>query len=177
MSNQEAGTLLLPQGDHSPKTYVVIGAPRSGTSFLAKALIDAGVEMHPSTQFFEDLAFRELNIRIIKDAGGAPERPPSQEALTRAGAAHADDIATLIRSRQSDFWGWKDPRTSLMLDSYLPHLEDDVYLIAVFRKPKRVAASMRQWDHTKPGLEMALATEYQQRAVAAIQAFLAQEQD
>ena len=52
----------------------------------------------------------------------------------------------MIKKSQSKFWGWKDPRTVMTAPFFLDELNknDDVYLVCVFRKPKKVAASLKK---------------------------------
>jgi hypothetical protein len=105
--------------DKSPKTYVVLGCPGSGTSFLAKALHDQGVDMGTTNmEFYENLDFVKLNQEIM---GGVTGR-----------------IKEVINKYKKQFWGFKDPQSAFTIDKILPHLEDDVYLVCIFRKPERV---------------------------------------
>lgn len=125
--------------DKSPKTYIVLGAPHSATSFVAKLLHESGIEMHPMNENFEDLEFNYLNRRILKQ-----------------GKKHLDKAKELIERKKSKSWGWKAPLTSKTLDSYLPFIKGDVYLICCFRKPERVIKSWIRSKHTsgrKPTLD------------------------
>lgn len=161
---------LSDLGDPSPKTYIVLGCHRSGTSFLTKALLDAGVKMGGQPIHYENGRFVSLNKDIIQGAGGTWRQPPEEDALLESGRGKEAEIVALLRSSKSDFWGWKDPRQALTVRSYLPHLEDDVYLIAIFRKPDRVKASLRRLGQTSIGDQ--LARTYARRILAAIAEFM-----
>ncbi|MFH2049975.1 MAG: hypothetical protein ABIJ12_11065 [bacterium] len=52
-------------GNDSPKTYVVLGCRRSGTSFIANALLKMGVDMGSTPWRCEDIEFVKLNEKII----------------------------------------------------------------------------------------------------------------
>ena len=123
------------------KTFVILGCHRSASSLIAKALHEAGVHMgddllsglpdNPEGHF-EDMDFLKKNIEILggdfwKDVG---------RTLNEA------DTESLINSKNDKpLWGWKDPRTTLTIDKYYPHLDDPV-IVALFRKPELVAKSM-----------------------------------
>lgn len=134
--------------DKSNKTYVILGAPGSATSFISKALEDQGIKMNNPHSgiyepFFEDRQFVKLNTRILRRAGGSWIYPPSEEAIKAVDAK--DEIIKKIARRKSKFWGFKDPRTSLTAKKYLPHLEGDVYLICCFRRPSK---NLESWERS-----------------------------
>lgn len=156
---------LEKEGDTSPKTFVVLGAPRSGTSFVARALQQAGVSMGGQALHYENQDFRKLNIALLEEARGSPEYPPDPMYFVER-----DDvrIQERVAKHRCDMWGWKDVRQCLTFPMFLPHLEDDVYIVAVFRKARRAAASMRRHNHTEPGRELALYRYYEQQVVNSI---------
>jgi len=125
--------------DKQNKTYVILGAPHSGTSFLAKALRDAGVDIGTDLYKYQDRDIVKLNYTILKKAGGGPYNPPSERSILATNYNH--HIKNAIKRRQKKFWGWKEPTTSLTIKKYLPHLEEDVYLICIFRKPESLVKS------------------------------------
>lgn len=123
--------------DKDKKVYIILGMSHSGTSFFSKALYDQGVNMGTApSDFYENPSAVRLNKKIIKKDSLDPEMLNID--LT-------PQIKRLIKRYQREMWGFKDPRTSLTVDHYLPHLENhDVYLIAVFRKPERVKKSLER---------------------------------
>lgn len=122
--------------DKEPKTYIVLGAPHSATSLLAKGLHEAGIEMHPEKYRYEDIDFVKMNFKIL------------------SGDYKESEIEELINSKKGKLWGWKDPRTSLTLDKYLPYLTGDVYLFCCFRAPKKLLANWKKTKHTSGGRKL-----------------------
>ena len=129
-----------------------MGAPGSGTSFISKLLEGAGVEMgnvkgNNKERFYENTEFVDLNTAILKAAGGDNTYPPSEEEIMKTD--FNKEIKALIKKYKSKFWGWKDPKTSLTIKKYLPYLEDDVYFICMFRKPKHILSKYRWYRRNK----------------------------
>lgn len=129
------------------KAYIVLGAPHSATSFMAKSLLDAGVDMGAGGENFmfgysQDYQFVTTNRRILRAVGGDPfHNIPSEEKIMSADKSGS--IKELIARKESKFWGWKDPVTSLTIKHYLPHLNGDPYLVCVFRKPQKIVDSYK----------------------------------
>lgn len=162
-----------PITDKSPKTYVIVGTKRSGTSFLAQVLGENGVDIATcGNGHNEDLDFVQFSEKILKEAGGDwNDLPPAQE-IAKAVHRNSTELIALLKSKKTMAWGWKDPRVGAMIEYFLPYLEDDVYLVCVFRKPAIAAASMhRTWP--KHSLEFCLKviTDYQHRSLDAIEEF------
>jgi len=134
--------------DNSQKIYVVLGMHRSGTTFLAKALYDQGVDMGVNNAddikcFFESREIGEVNNELIHRAGGYWDNPPSEEKMARVGKSLSKKIKELMTPK-SHFWGFKDPRTAITFQELSKYFkeDDDVYLYCCFRKPKKVVASL-----------------------------------
>jgi hypothetical protein len=139
---------------------VVAGMHRSGTSLAASWLAAAGVDMGRQllvpdpgnpTGYFEDLSFLDLNRRMLHEAtpeGEAGHRDwgwTESERLDRARfAAHEEAARALIAAQaQGRPWGFKDPRTTLLLDFWDRLLPDARYLL-LYRFPWEVADSMQR---------------------------------
>ncbi len=158
----------------TPKTYVILGAHRSGTSFLGNAIQNAGV-------YFGNLGWRSengrivlLNKKIIQAAGGDWMNPPPEDALLVQGERHAAEIQEMIDfmlSHDKPLWGWKDPRQALTMRSWLDFLPGDVYLIAIFRRPELVGASLARRMRVPEERGTNLAKEYARRIISAIRDF------
>ena len=169
-------------GFEENKAYIVLGMHRAGTSFISKALHDQGVDMrveekgsspskfNPLGQF-ESGAFRALTDKIIMDAGGGWDNPPSEQKIEEAAGKYKEEIKKTIKDNEDKFWGWKDPRTALTADLFLPHIEGDVYLVCVFRKPKKVEDSLRRRGHASTNIPH-LSKEYNRRIIETIKKFL-----
>ena len=148
---------LTPSGT-SPAGNVIciIGMHRSGTSLIAKLLYQCGLYLGSEDQLlgansgnadghFEHKGFLKINDALLHHFGASWEFPPqhrgnSQEspALERLRAEAKALIAELsIRSP----WGWKEPRTTVLLPfwkSLVPRLR---FVICV-RSPLEVAKSL-----------------------------------
>ncbi len=148
---------------------VVAGMHRSGTSLVASILSSLGVDMgerqlaadrHNPRGYFEDVDFLTLNREMLRaatvpDDGGHPDWGWTEsERLDRdAFAAYRERAARLVGEQAGDrgdrgdldpaLWGWKDPRSSLVLDFWDPLLADARYLL-VYRFPWEVADSMQR---------------------------------
>lgn len=137
--------------DLSQKTWVILGAKRTGTSFLAELLGNNGIEIATCGNLHnEDLDFVMLNDLILHSVGGDWNNLPPDELIGVSVKAHEQEIKALIASKKESGrdWGWKCPRQGATIKYILPYLDDDVYLVAVFRKPDIAARSMqRTWAH------------------------------
>ncbi|MBN1168256.1 hypothetical protein JXA63_00040 [Candidatus Woesebacteria bacterium] len=148
------------------KTYIVLGAPHSATSFISKILEESGVEMNNNMdKLYQDYTFWSTNVRILKKAGGSWDKPPSEKKILATKQDHR--IKKHIKRKKSKMWGFKDPRTSLTIKKYLPHLDGDVYLICCFRKPKKILTRNRSKKVTKKLLDR-----YNRSIISAIKEFV-----
>ena len=160
--------------DKSDKTYIVLGAPGSATSFMSKVLERSGVEMGNTKgerwRFYENQEFEKANKKIIREAGGSVVNPPSEEDIL---AVDADGlIKGLIKKFKRKYWGWKDPLNSLTIKKYLPHLEGDVYLICMFRRPKNIVNKYKWFRKRRTDEEnKSLIVEYNKSIISAIKEF------
>lgn len=92
------------------RTYVVLGAPRGGTSMLAGALQLLGVPMGSVNNQHEDPAFHD--------------------------ESKIDGMIEAIaeRNRNYGYWGWKLPNTIYFYDRLAEHLRNPVFLV-IYRNP------------------------------------------
>ncbi len=146
---------------HNP--IIVAGMHRSGTSMVASMLAASGISMgarlleaDPANPngYFEDLDFLTFNRRLLlaatpegalghADWGWTASESLDRERIAAAGQAARDLIAGGPHSELR--WGWKDPRTTLLLDLWNETLlqsgYDPAYLL-LYRYPWDVADSM-----------------------------------
>jgi hypothetical protein len=134
----------------------IVGMHRSGTSLIAQILKQSGLYLGSEDNLlgsnvgnpdghFEHLGFIELNDAILKHLGGSWEFPPEFQPGWE-NAASLEPLRSRARGLLQTFsgkfpWGWKDPRTSLLLPfwrSLIPHLR---FVICV-RSPLEVANSL-----------------------------------
>lgn len=134
---------------------------RSGTSLVASWLsalgVDMGQELLPPDKanprgYFEDIGFLEFQRRVlteccVSDDGGHPDWGWTEsEQLNRETLKDFIPAATSMlvsRAERRGLWGWKDPRTTLLLD-FWDTLLDGAYYIFVYRFPWDVADSMQR---------------------------------
>jgi hypothetical protein len=147
---------MLKISDGRKKIYVVLGRNSSGTSFISKALFDQGVDMGKmilDPPVYEDEEFLRFNEKVLKRAGGDWKNIPSFDKYTHEFYAYADEAKDILRRNiDKDMWGWKDPRNSLLGHLWIRFLKEldsnlDIYLICIFRDPKKVAKSLREDDY------------------------------
>lgn len=132
------------------KTFVVLGMHRSATSLTAGGLEKSGIHMgeeyleHDQSNpwgIFENRKFVSLNQKILKAAGGSWDNPPSRQAILKQD--FDDEIKELIKNHEHEYWGWKDPRTSLTAELFHPHLTNPHYIVN-FRDKDEVAKSLNR---------------------------------
>lgn len=154
------------------KTFIVLGMHRSATSLVAKSLntqINMGgpfLSSHASNPHghFEDVDFIRLNMKILRLAGGSWADPPSEEAILSLQGKIDHQIKALLdkKFKNSQFFGWKDPRTTLTIKLYLPYLENP-HFITCFRNPKETAKSLSKRDGFSMDFCINLVNEYNSR--------------
>ena len=124
---------------------------RSATSLIAKSLsqeICLGSNFIPPSSvnpkgFYEDRDFVKMNDRILNEAGGSWQKPPSEESIVQLAPLYGPRIEALLENKfhNESFYGWKDPRTTLTIKLYLPYLENP-HFISCVREPDEVAKSL-----------------------------------
>ncbi len=163
---------------------IVTGMHRSGTSLVASLFaawhIRMGEQLLPADRenpagYFEDVDFLELNRRILV-ACTPPEEGHRDWGWTESETfdggqlpAYRDAAAALVdvRDRAGRPWGWKDPRTSMLLDFWDDVLGQDGRFLLVYRHPWEVADSMLRTGAdvwlTHPGYPARIWTYYNHR--------------
>lgn len=152
---------LMPENAErtQPQIVCVLGMHRSGTSLVTRMLNLLGLYLGPQEHLFiepaednskghwEHREIVKLNDLILEQLGGAWEQPPPL-------VSGWDTSPTLDSVKQqcrrliqadfgnSDFWGWKDPRTCLTLPVWQQLLPAMQYVLCV-RNPMDVAQSLQ----------------------------------
>jgi len=138
---------------------IITGMHRSGTSLLASFLARAGVDVgrdlfppdaHNRRGYFEDREILELQTAMLHSCCAPGETGFLDwgwtwgERLDRSRLAEfhprAAELAT-ARAAAGGTWGWKDPRTSLLLDVWHGLLPAARYVL-VYRSPWEVMRSV-----------------------------------
>lgn len=152
------------------KTFIILGMHRSMTSLLSNALNDFGIRMgnyiiDPKPYgIWEDRDFFTLNRRILHLAGGDWDDPPSREKILYAGESQKKVIKRVVNknNRKGVYWGWKDPRTVLTIECYMPYLVNPIFYVC-FRDPNEVAESLKRRNNFSIKKGVTLANEYNSR--------------
>jgi GT2 family glycosyltransferase len=148
----EAATHVVA-GETASPVVTVAGMHRSGTSLTARLVAALGVSMgsrflagdaNNPHGYFEDLEFHDLERQMLNHAckrgdGGWPDWgwTESERLDTAVLSRYADRAAELVARRHAGAtgpWGWKNPRTTLLLDFWLDLVPDIRYVLA-FRAP------------------------------------------
>jgi hypothetical protein len=154
------------------RVTMILGMHRSGTSFLAGSLQQAGLELgrHSAWNPYNTRGNREndeivaLHDAILACRGFAWNRPPfgpfdwTAEELGRA-------RAIIEAFRGVPHWGFKDPRSLLVVDGWqalLPGLG----FVGVFRHPAAVARSLAARGAMPAGDAFGLWLAYNRRLIA-----------
>jgi hypothetical protein len=148
---------------------------RSGTSCLAGSLEEAGLHLgdvfrvgrHNAKGNRENGRIMELHEIVLSDSGGGWNRPPDK---VRWSEAHRDERDAIIRSYgEAEVWGFKDPRTILLIDFWreaLPNLK----VVATLRHPRLVAESLSRRGGGSVDAWLELWRNYNQRLLALYEA-------
>jgi GT2 family glycosyltransferase len=143
------------------RPVIIAGMHRSGTSLVASYLSTLGVHMGdrllPADSgnrhgYFEDADFVALHGRTLRDAtteGEAGHRDwgwTESERLDRRLPGFAEEARALAAGRagRPGIWGWKDPRTTLLLDEWDGILAGEALYLLLYRFPWEVADSMQR---------------------------------
>lgn len=117
------------------RVIAIAGMHRSGTSDLARRLHESGAVymgkefIAPASDnprgFYEDKMFKEMNERILKEAGGDWRNPPPHDEIVHVGHLLKKDMIAVYREAEAnakaagaEAWGWKDPRNCLTMDTW-----------------------------------------------------------
>jgi len=138
----------------------IIGMHRSGTSMVARLMNQCGLNLGPEERLlgpnadntmghFEHMGFLEIDDALLKHFGGSWDNPP----ILNSGWENDINLGELVAKAEklidtftnSAPWGWKEPRTTLLLPFWqklLPHLR---YVICI-RDPLEAARSLATRD-------------------------------
>jgi len=144
-----------------PGCVIVAGMHRSGTSLVAGLLealgVDMGTRLVPADRanprgYFEDLDVVGFHQRLFRTRFPHAREGHADWGWTPTDTVRADDARphtaeanALVARRVATGrrWGFKDPRTTLLLDFWDPLLPAPVY-VGVYRDPSSVADSMQR---------------------------------
>jgi len=143
-------------GDFQGNVICIVGMHRSGTSMVAHLLHQCGLYLGPEDQLlgansgnqdghFEHLGFFRINEALLRHFGGSWEFPPELEPGWEKDAS-LDELRSRARSLLETFsgrssWGWKEPRTTILLPFWKSMIPNLRFVICV-RNPLEVAKSL-----------------------------------
>ena len=138
----------------------IIGMHRSGTSMVARLLNLCGLDLGPSEQLeppnesnpqghFENKLFLGINDALLGHFGGSWYKPP----LFTEGWEYDPPLEQIIQEARvllstftkSSQWGWKDPRTTVLLPFWKSLIPGLRFVICI-RSPLEVAKSLAKRD-------------------------------
>jgi hypothetical protein len=158
----------------------IVGMHRSGTSMVAQMLRLCGLDLGPTERlmaaspdnpdgYWEHAGFVSLDDDLLHVLGGGWDYPPTlpetwDHARFAPYRARAEALVASFAGREP--WGWKDPRTSLVLPFWLDALPG-LRAMTVVRNPLEVAASLRRRNGTSLAAALALWDAHYRRILAA----------
>ncbi len=130
------------------KCFLILGMHRSGTSYLAGTLEEAGVYLGTMDSVREDNqkgnkelpVLQQLHDLVLKNNGGSWDLPPYNIKWT----SFENNVRKLIVSSFKEYkiWGLKDPRLLFTLDSWFRYIDKPI-LTGIFRHPAKVYDSLK----------------------------------
>lgn len=150
MNHSQSAPIIVTQPE---QMLCVLGMHRSGTSCLTGSLQEAGLSLgdchtwnpHNLKGNRENQDIVDINDRILADNNGAWDQPPVQAVWTQT---HREQVRQLFQTyAEHPLFGFKDPRTLLVLDGWKT-LFPDMRYIGIFRHPNAVAQSL----HNRSGM-------------------------
>ena len=152
---------------HFAPPFIVIGMHRSGTSMLAGLLHSSGIFMgNDWDEHQESIFFQGINKELLAKNGASWAEPrvpamsdtiqlPGFSLLRRYLKAHLHPLQLVELLRRKP-WGWKDPRSTFTLHSWLK-LFPDAKVIHIYRNGLDVALSLSNRSKKKTSNEYAKA--------------------
>jgi hypothetical protein len=186
--------VLVVAGMHRSGTSVLASLLHRSGCPMGEQMLPADAQNRPG--YFEDLEFLDLNRRML--AAAVPVNEPGHpdwgwtEGVERSGVdtrvldGFVDEADALVAARHSqarkdtaagrraaECWGWKDPRTTVLLDFWDARIPDAQYLF-IYRPPWDVADSMQRIEAAEflrhPGFAYRIWHYYNRAALAFAQA-------
>lgn len=155
--------------------YIIVGMHRAGTSLVAKMLSELGLDLgnaedfvpanhHNPEGYWENEWLIGANEALLSDLGMAWDRTQALPIGWREMPRTRFHLANLTSVLQRVFpdsarWGWKDPRTTLLIPAYndvLGQLGIDPTFVICVRHPISVAQSLVRRDGTTEGEALGL---------------------
>jgi hypothetical protein len=135
-----------------PRIVAILGMHRSGTSWMSGSLELAGLELgvvntwasHNQRGNRENTTLRVLHDAVLQDNLGSWDAPPAAIVWHRKRSIAARRFIRAMDAAHRDGWGFKDPRTLLVLDWWLAEIGSRVERVGIVRHPMAVAGSLHR---------------------------------
>ena len=155
--------VLIITGMHRSATSLTAAVCQKAGLFIGDSLLEAAAG-NPNGHF-EDVEFLEFHKRVLR-ANGRCQDGLFADGVIRVPSRLQPEARSLIAKRKTlgRPWGWKDPRTTLLLKFWrheLPHAR----FLFLFRSPWEVIDSLfrrgiHEFTHTNPSLALAMWERY-----------------
>jgi Sulfotransferase family len=138
----------------------IVGMHRSGTSMVTRLLNLCGLDLGAEQDLlgpdkgnplghFENIGFKSLDESLLAHFGGSTDNPPDLEPNWQDDSslhvAFEEARVLLATFKGKTVWGWKEPRTTLLIPFWRRLLPDARFVICV-RNPLEVARSIAERD-------------------------------
>jgi glycosyltransferase involved in cell wall biosynthesis len=159
----------------------IAGMHRSGASLVTRLLNTCGMHLGPRAdvrapistnpdECWENARFVELNEALLAELGGGWDYPPrtGRQWLETDTLAHWHRQASSLVGdfQNSEFWGWNDPRNSILAPFWLA-VRPDLKFVVCLRHPLEVADSLGWRNDFSVARSLSLWREYNARLLAA----------
>ena len=130
--------------------FIITGMHRSGTSLTASLMQNAGVHIgerlmgatpNNSKGHFENLDFVDFHEYALRSQGISQEGWTIQKNIQTPQQFFDKAKLIIAENETPNYWGWKDPRTTLFLD-FWKNLLPQAYFIFAYRSPWEVIDSL-----------------------------------
>lgn len=147
-------------GKESDDVICIVGMHRSGTSMVARLLNLCGLYLGPEELLlgpdqgnpeghFEHKGFIEVDEAVLSIIGGSSDSPPDLPNGwgndLNLEAPYQDAKKLLVSFDQRYPWGWKDPRTTLVIP-FWKRLIPNLRFVVCLRNPLEVSRSLVKRD-------------------------------
>ncbi|MEM9952377.1 MAG: hypothetical protein AAF846_12285 [Chloroflexota bacterium] len=146
---------------NTPKVLMIAGMHRSGTSLTANWLQSCGLFIgdnlletrskysNPAGKHYEDVEFLSFHKALLKDNGYRDEGYLTDQKI-KISNNHRSDAVKMIQARaENHSWGWKEPRSTLLID-FWDDLLPNMVMFGVYRHPMQVVDSIIRRDSQYP---------------------------
>ena len=137
------------------KQLIILGMHRSGTSSVAQWIQACGLnigekllkeDFSNKKGHFEDIDFLNLHKEILIENGYDPSGLEEDIQLNFSEYyCKKMEFLVLFKNSRREQWGWKDPRTCLMINQYVELLPNALYLV-LYRNYQEVVSSLLRRD-------------------------------